>query len=105
VLAEETGISDVTLYHWRKQAKAGGMVVPGDGKNSENWSPEDKFAMVLATRNDQTIREAAARHESMVNCSSSVSIFLKLLYQSTCFVTGSRPHRPGGHFSKTTLTV
>jgi len=48
---------------------------------------------------------ATARPESMVNCSSSVSIFLKLLYQSTCFVTGSRPHRPGGHFSKTTLTV
>ena len=49
VLAQETGISDVTLYHWRKQAKAGGMVVPGDGKNPENWSTEDKFAVVLET--------------------------------------------------------
>ena len=49
VLAEETGISDVTLYHWRKQARAGGMVVPGDGRNPENWSPEDKFAVVLET--------------------------------------------------------
>jgi len=49
VLAQETGISDVTLYHWRKQAKAGGMVVPGDGKNPENWSTEDKFAVVLKT--------------------------------------------------------
>ena len=49
VLAEETGISDVTLYHWRKQAKARGLVVPGDGKNPENWSPEDKFAVVLET--------------------------------------------------------
>jgi len=30
-LTEETGISDVTLYHWRKQARARGLVVPGDG--------------------------------------------------------------------------
>jgi len=49
VLVEETGISDVTLYHWRKQARAQGLVVPGDGRNPENWSPQDKFAVVLET--------------------------------------------------------
>lgn len=49
VLVEETGISGVTLYHWRKQARAQGLVVPGDGRNPENWSPEDKFAVVLET--------------------------------------------------------
>lgn len=49
VLVEETGISDVTLYHWRKQARAKGLVVPGDGRNPESWSPEDKFAVVLET--------------------------------------------------------
>jgi len=49
VLVEETGISDVTLYHWRKQAREKGLVVPGDGRNPENWSPEDKFAVVLET--------------------------------------------------------
>ena len=49
VLAQETGISDVTLYHWRKQARSGGLVVPGDGKNPENWSAQDKFAVVLET--------------------------------------------------------
>ena len=49
VLSEETGISDVTLYHWRKQARSGGMVVPGDGRNPEGWSPEDKFSVVLET--------------------------------------------------------
>ncbi len=48
-LAKETGISDVTLYHWRKQAKARGMAVPGDGRNPEQWSPEDKFAVVVET--------------------------------------------------------
>ncbi len=48
-LKAETGISDVTLYNWRKQARARGLVVPGDGKNAENWSSEDKFAVVLET--------------------------------------------------------
>ncbi len=49
VLVEETGISGVTLYHWRKQARARGLVVPGDGRNPEYWSSEDKFGVVLET--------------------------------------------------------
>ena len=31
-LARESGISNMTLYHWRKQARLKGIVVPGDGK-------------------------------------------------------------------------
>ena len=48
-LARETGISDVTLYHWRKQARSRGIAVPGDGKNPEQWSPENKLAVVIET--------------------------------------------------------
>ncbi len=54
-LVTETGISDVTLYTWRKQARARGLVVPGDGKNAEQWSSEDKFAVVVETA---TLNEA-----------------------------------------------
>ena len=54
-LAAETGISDVTLYTWRKQARVEGIAVPADGKNPEKWSSEDKFAIVL---------EAAALNEA-----------------------------------------
>ncbi len=54
-LAEETGISDVTLYTWRKQARVEGVAVPADGKNPEKWSSQDKFAIVL---------EAAALNEA-----------------------------------------
>ncbi len=48
-LAVETGITEITLYNWRKQAKSRGLAVPGDGKNAESWSSSDKFAVVLET--------------------------------------------------------
>src|SRR6202453_5342503 len=47
-LARETGITEQTLYTWRRQAKGQGLAVPGDG-NPEGWSSEDKFAVVLET--------------------------------------------------------
>ncbi|HED16334.1 MAG TPA: hypothetical protein ENI64_05920 [Gammaproteobacteria bacterium] len=58
-LAEETGISDVTLYNWRKQARVKGVAVPADGKNPEKWSSEDKFAIVLeaASLNEAELAE------------------------------------------------
>ncbi len=46
-LAEETGITAVTLYAWRKQARAAGAVMPGDGKSPDGWSSPDKFRAVL----------------------------------------------------------
>lgn len=48
-LARDTGITEATLYTWRRQAKATGVPVPGDGKNPTAWSSEDKFAVVLET--------------------------------------------------------
>ena len=46
-LVEATGITDATLYTWRKQARAAGAVVPGDGKQADQWSSQDKFRVVL----------------------------------------------------------
>ena len=46
-LADETGISQQTLYNWRQKAREEGQVVPGDGKSSERWSSADKFAVVM----------------------------------------------------------
>ena len=48
-LAQETGITEQTLYVWRREAKGKGLAMPGDGKNAEGWSSEDKFAVVLET--------------------------------------------------------
>lgn len=48
-LARENGISEQTLYNWRRQLKTEGVPVPGNGKNAEEWSSKDKFGVVLET--------------------------------------------------------
>lgn len=48
-LARQEGMSEQTLYNWRKQAKAGGAAVPGDQKLTDNWSAEAKLAVVIET--------------------------------------------------------
>lgn len=48
-LCKETGVSDVTLYKWRKEYWNGGIAVPGDHSKSENWTAEDKLAVVIET--------------------------------------------------------
>lgn len=46
-LARQEGVSEVTLYAWRKQAKVEGAVVPGDKKRPDDWPAEARFAVVL----------------------------------------------------------
>ena len=48
-LVKETGVSDVTLYKWRKDYRNRGLAVPADSSNPENWSAEDKLAVVIET--------------------------------------------------------
>jgi len=48
-LVKETGVSDVTLYKWRKEYRDQGIAVPADSSNPENWSAEDKLAVVFET--------------------------------------------------------
>jgi transposase-like protein len=48
-LAQEEGISEVTLYSWRKAARAEGRLMP-DGDNAPaGWSAGDKFSAVVET--------------------------------------------------------
>ena len=46
-LAQEEGISEATLYSWRKQARAEGRLLPDDSPDPEGWSSHDKFNAVL----------------------------------------------------------
>ena len=49
VLSKESGIPYGTLHTWRIKARQGGVAVPGNNKHAEEWSSEDKFAVVLET--------------------------------------------------------
>jgi transposase-like protein len=42
-LVRETGVTDVTLYKWRKEYRNRGVAVPADSSKPENWSSEDKL--------------------------------------------------------------
>lgn len=48
-LSDETGITEATLYKWRKDARAAGNATPGDGQRAEQWNSEDKFLIVMET--------------------------------------------------------
>ena len=48
-IAKEEGISEPTLYIWRKAARAKGRLLPDGDTTPEGWSSKDKFAAVLET--------------------------------------------------------
>ena len=48
-VAREEGISEQTLYNWRKSLRDKGLAVPGNEHKSEQWSAESKFAVVVET--------------------------------------------------------
>jgi len=48
-ISKEQGITEATLYKWRKEAREKGIATPGDGQVSEKWSSQDKFLVVLET--------------------------------------------------------
>ena len=46
-LAREEGISEGTLYLWRRQARAEGRLMPDADTGPEGWTSRDKFNAVL----------------------------------------------------------
>jgi transposase-like protein len=46
-LAREEGISEVTLYIWRRQARERGLLLPDSDSAPEGWSARDKFNAVI----------------------------------------------------------
>lgn len=58
-IARDTGITETTLYNWRKEARSKGLVVPGKTDNTEQWSSAAKFAVVLevAAMNEAELAE------------------------------------------------
>lgn len=48
-LAEEEGISQVTLYKWRQEARQKGILLPDADTKLEGWNARDKFTAVIET--------------------------------------------------------
>ena len=48
-LSRNEGISEATLYNWRKQLRQEGRPVPEHDRTSDNWSAQTKFAVVVET--------------------------------------------------------
>jgi len=46
-LAAEEGISEATLYNWRRQARTQGRLLPDADAGSESLSAADKFVAVV----------------------------------------------------------
>jgi transposase len=51
-IARESGISETTLYKWKKAALAQGLVKPDDEKSSERWSTREKLTIVVETASE-----------------------------------------------------
>ncbi len=62
-LAAEEGISEATLYNWRKEARAKGILMPDGDSGPEGWNARDKFAAVMesASLNEQESAEYCRR--------------------------------------------
>lgn len=58
-ISRETGVCEPTLYTWKKQYQREGIAVPADPSNPENWSGQNKLAVVIETAalNEQELSE------------------------------------------------
>lgn len=48
-LSKELQIGEQTLRNWRDKARKSGVAAPGNNRNSERWSSQDKFLIVVET--------------------------------------------------------
>ena len=64
-LSNELGITEPTLYKWRKEARLAGNPTPGSGQGSEQWNSEDKFLVVMETyaMNESDLAEYCRKKE------------------------------------------
>lgn len=49
LLSKENGIAEQTLFKWKREAKAKGIVITDGEAQSEKWSTHDKFMIVVET--------------------------------------------------------
>ena len=92
-LAEESGVSYVTLAKWREEARSGGEAAPGNGEQPDRWSSEDKFLIVLETGVCQpTCRFSGVKVSRALPSFSGLS---HTVFSSSRFLTARPFHRSG----------
>ena len=62
-IVKEEGISEQTLRNWQKRARRDGYAAPGTDAQSEEWSTQDKFVIVVetASMNESELAEYARK--------------------------------------------
>lgn len=48
-IARETGLSEGTLFKWKKEARTKGLPMTSGEQTAERWSTQDKFLIVVET--------------------------------------------------------
>lgn len=48
-ISKETGIAEQTLFKWKREAKAKGIVITDGEVQAEKWNTKDKFMIVVET--------------------------------------------------------
>ena len=63
-LSQEIGVSEATLYNWKKQFRAKGYVVPKKSTVADQWDAQAKLAAVIQTAamNDAERSEYCRKH-------------------------------------------
>lgn len=65
-ISQETGISALTLYAWKKQFRAKGFVVPQKPNIPDRWDAKTKLAAVIQTAAmNETERSAYCRERGL----------------------------------------
>jgi len=85
-LVRDTGISDVTLYNWRKNAISKGVPVPGDGKNPDQWTAANKLAVIIET--------AALNEVEIAEYCRKKGLFTEQIQQWKEAIISTAPDRP-----------
>lgn len=62
-ISKEEGVSEQTLRNWRDKARRDGYAAPGTDANSDGWSTQDKFLIVVesAGMNETELAEYARK--------------------------------------------
>ena len=68
-ISKEEGVSEQTLRNWRDKAIQDGYAAPGTYANSDDWSTQDKFLIVVESTG-MSLRSMLAKRDFMLSRSS-----------------------------------